>query len=395
MPLTGSQIGRIQNALLAAFDRNELRRVLRVCLEVSLDAVTSDKLSYRALVFELVEWADRAGRVLELLNCAHEDVPDNAILATVYAAAQGWAAEGSAAQLATSQPLPPAPAGPVNDASAVKADARIEVQPSPVIPLSPHARSLIARMQDTALSATARLEAGLRADALGALPPGLDTFIQVPGLKLRIGKYPVTNAQFKRFVDAGGYKPENEGRWWSAKGIEYKHQEGWTQPRFWDDRKWNRATQPVVGVCWYEAEAYCNWLDETRTGLRDDEYARLPTVAEWEAAARGGQPKLRSGAQDYPWRGPFDPARANTKESNLGQTTPVHMYPAGATPEGVCDLIGNVWEWTGGSYEAYRLVGGSYWNEAQPISAAKFRYLDGRFWIDGHGFRLVVVSAFP
>jgi formylglycine-generating enzyme required for sulfatase activity len=95
----------------------------------------------------------------------------------------------------------------------------------------------------------------------------------------------------------------------------------------------------VVGVCWYEARAYCLWLNQL---IETDRY-RLPSEAEWEAAGRG-----RGAWRRYAWPGGFDPSRANTAETRLGVTTPVGVFPGGATPEtGLLDLCGNVWEWTG------------------------------------------------
>lgn len=114
------------------------------------------------------------------------------------------------------------------------------------------------------------------------------------------------------------------------------------------DRKWNRDSQPVAGVSWYEAEAYCNWLNLAQQGQRykpRDMTAQLPTQAQWLLAAWNGQVAPHDDRQDYPWGGAFDNALGNTSESNMRQTTPVDMYPDGATPSGVYDMAGNVWEW--------------------------------------------------
>jgi len=116
------------------------------------------------------------------------------------------------------------------------------------------------------------------------------------------------------------------------------------QPRFWEDRRYNNPSQPVVGVCWYEARAYCAWLTHQ---LRNTQHVsrlhvRLPTEAEWEKAARwdGRQ------AHRYPWGEEWDEAKANTLEGRVLTTTPVGVYPEGAAPCGALDLAGNVWEWT-------------------------------------------------
>ncbi len=92
---------------------------------------------------------------------------------------------------------------------------------------------------------------------------------------------------------------------------------------------------PVVDVSWHEAQALCAWL-RLETG-RD---FRLPTEAEWEKAARGGD------GRTFPWGNTFDAARCNVKESGLADTTPVDTFAAGASPFGVLDMAGNIWEWT-------------------------------------------------
>ncbi len=145
---------------------------------------------------------------------------------------------------------------------------------------------------------------------------------------------PVTNAQFRRFMAAGGYANEAywpeaiaAGRWKEGKYIYSGEQ--YTEPRYWNDAKWNGDEQPVVGVSWYEALAYARWAGK-----------RLPTEAEWEKAARGTDGRL------YPWGSEWDETRANTKEAGLKQTTPVGQYsPQGDSPYGAADTVGNVWEW--------------------------------------------------
>ena len=117
-----------------------------------------------------------------------------------------------------------------------------------------------------------------------------------------------------------------------------------TWPAFWHDSAFNHPAQPVVGVCWHEARAYAAWLT-AQSGRR----FRLPTEAEWEAAARG-----RDGRR-YPWGGEaFDPAvRGNAFATHVRATTPVGVFPEGDSPEGLADLAGNVWEWTGALYRPY------------------------------------------
>ncbi len=111
------------------------------------------------------------------------------------------------------------------------------------------------------------------------------------------------------------------------------------KPALWRSPQWSNPAQPVVGVCWYEALAYCRWLNELSG--QTARY-RLPSEAEWEAASRDGGAWRR-----YAWPGEFDPFKANTAETRLGVTTPVGIFPEGSAPQSrLQDLSGNVWEWT-------------------------------------------------
>ncbi|MBK6770137.1 MAG: SUMF1/EgtB/PvdO family nonheme iron enzyme [Ardenticatenales bacterium] len=114
-----------------------------------------------------------------------------------------------------------------------------------------------------------------------------------------------------------------------------------TEPMFWRDGRYNHASQPVVGVCWYEARAYCGWL-AAQTGLA----VRLPTEVEWEAAAGG------TDGRRYPWGEEWDRLRANTYEAWVKQTSPVGAFPDGDTPESVADLAGNVYQWSSSLFGA-------------------------------------------
>lgn len=150
------------------------------------------------------------------------------------------------------------------------------------------------------------------------------------------------------------------------------------RPKLWASLTWGNAAQPVVGVCWYEAQAYCRWLN----GLLANDRYRLPSEAEWEAAGRG-----REKGRRYAWGGQFDLLRANTAKTRLGVTTPVGVFPDGNTPGvGLQDLCGNVWEWTAtpwsegevwhpelgsavGQPDARRVVRGGSWR----LSASRVR----------------------
>ena len=161
---------------------------------------------------------------------------------------------------------------------------------------------------------------------------------------------PVTNAAYTEFIADGGYLDE---RLWSPVGWEYRHKAGLTAPLFWEQGgagQWLRRrfgitepvppAEPVMHVCWYEADAYARWAGR-----------RLPTEAEWEKAARYDPVTARS--RRYPW-GDADPMpdQANLGQGHL-QPAPAGSYPDGAAPSGARQLIGDVWEWTSSDFRPY------------------------------------------
>jgi hypothetical protein len=163
----------------------------------------------------------------------------------------------------------------------------------------------------------------------------------------QIGRYPVTVEEYRRFVEDEGYQNE---RWWHAGGLGEN-----TEPPDWEEQV-QHPNRPVTGVSWFEASAYCAW-----------DGVRLPTDAEWERAAGGLE------GREYPW-GPAAPdeTRANF-EMKVGNPTPVGLYPAGATPDGVADMAGNVWEWVEDWYEKDKvrvLRGGSFSGGTRVLRAA-------------------------
>jgi formylglycine-generating enzyme required for sulfatase activity len=178
-----------------------------------------------------------------------------------------------------------------------------------------------------------------------------------------IAQYPVTNAQFAEFVAAGGYA---DRAWWTVDGWARRQREQWSEPRFWQANDWNRPLCPVVGVSWYEALAFCAWLSEV-----SGEAITLPTEQQWQRAAQGDD------GREFPWGNADPDAHLCNWNRNVDQTTPVDRYPDGASPFGVMDLSGNVWEWclTGwdgdtsvaGSGAARILRGGS-WSSDSPLS---------------------------
>jgi formylglycine-generating enzyme required for sulfatase activity len=166
-----------------------------------------------------------------------------------------------------------------------------------------------------------------------------------------IDQYPVTNEKYHAFIEADGY--ENQ-RYWSPEGWQWKTKHNITGPEYWNDERWNKGDHPVVGVSYYEAEAYAKWAGK-----------RLPTEQEWEKAARGED------GRQYPWGAEFDKARCNSGESGIGHTTPVNQYPNGVSPYGCYDMAGNVWEWCSSWYERSQsqrvLRGGSWLNELEAL----------------------------
>ncbi len=155
----------------------------------------------------------------------------------------------------------------------------------------------------------------------------------------KIGKYPVTNAQYKKFIDAN---PKYEvAKDWDVEQRTYPAGKG---------------NHPVVDVSWHDAQAFCKWNG-----------CHLPTEVEWEKAARG------TDGRTYPWGENWLAGRyCNSEEAGIGDTTPVNDYPEGVSPYDVWDLSGNVFEWTASKYEnsQYVLRGGGWWLDKDCVCSA-------------------------
>jgi len=145
-----------------------------------------------------------------------------------------------------------------------------------------------------------------------------------------LDRWPVTHAEYKKFIDAAGYHvPNYEVSWCDTKEYNWD-----PERRLYPEGK---ADHPVVLVTWEDAMAYAAWAGK-----------RLPTEAEWESAARGVK------GHRYPWGNEFVAGRCNCKEAGLGQTSSVGYFsPDGDTPEGLVDMVGNVWEWTNSLHRPY------------------------------------------
>jgi iron(II)-dependent oxidoreductase len=161
---------------------------------------------------------------------------------------------------------------------------------------------------------------------------------------------PVTNSAFSEFIDDGGY---DERRWWTDAGWAWREEASLAHPEFWSPDgtgAWVRTrlgrveavppSEPVQHVCWYEADAYAKWAGK-----------RLPTEAEWEKAASWTSDGVK---RRYPWGDEEPgPSRANLSMSGRFGPTPAGSFPAGASPWGCRQMIGDVWEWTASDFLPY------------------------------------------
>lgn len=241
----------------------------------------------------------------------------------------------------------------------------------------------------------------------------------------RIGQFPVTNAEYGSFIAAGGYDDE---RWWTTvagrdwrRGIgtaaamhlgvrywvaayraepalmeDFKATGHWddamyeralrrvamseteltehlhdlypevrhTEPRYWRHSRFNNPLQPVVGVSWFEAHAYCTWL-----GAQAGVEVQLPSEVEWEAAARGTAGRL------YAYGDASDALGGNVAETRVRRTTPVGVFVHGDTPEGVSDLAGNVSSWTRSLFDVEEAA---LWEDVKPKFGYPYDPNDGR-----------------
>jgi iron(II)-dependent oxidoreductase len=159
-----------------------------------------------------------------------------------------------------------------------------------------------------------------------------------------IDRFAVTNGQFERFLLEDGYRQE---KYWPEDILplvfQFVDQSNRAGPSFWSSGRppEHLTDHPVVGISWYEANAYAMWAGK-----------RLPTSGQWQRSGTWWKPNVR-----YPWGDGFELGRANTSTSSMQKTLGVREFAAGATPNGIFQLIGNVWEWVYASIEEIYLDG--------------------------------------
>ena len=177
-----------------------------------------------------------------------------------------------------------------------------------------------------------------------------------------IDKFPVTNQEFGLFIKAGGYR---DSRYWSEAGWDYISNQESKEPKYWQKRDFKEPDQPVVGVCWYEADAYGRWAGK-----------QLPIEQMWEKAARGIDER------SYPWGNAEPGPNLCNYNRNIGKTTPVKTYASGVSPYGLYDMSGNVWEWCDdwwSNEQDFKVIrGGSWGSNPENLRASdRFRSYPG------------------
>lgn len=241
----------------------------------------------------------------------------------------------------TPRPLPPTPtAGPTQPAAPTATSAL----PTPTSPPAPLVTDILVSIPAGPFLMGSDTGRGDEAPAHEVDLPAFE-----------IDKFEVTNADFAKFVEATGYETDAE-----KAGVANTWRTYYTQ---------GKDNHPVVKVSWNDAVAYCQWVGK-----------RLPTEAEWEKAARGTDGRV------YPWGSDYDPQKANGKDRGIRGTTAVGSFAEGASPYGVMDMAGNVWEWTADWYKPY--PGSTF---ESPYFGEKFRVLRGGGWFETAEFLRTMV----
>lgn len=191
----------------------------------------------------------------------------------------------------------------------------------------------------------------------------------------RIGRVPVTNAEWRAFIDDGGYR---QPRWWTERGWNHRAQAGLSAPQLWSPDHTSRTRfghredladhEPVQHISYFEAQAYASWAG-----------ARLPTEIEWEKAC-AWDPATGT-RRRYPWGA----AEPTAELANLGgaalRPAPVGAYPRGASAYGAQQLLGDVWEWTSSSLQPWPGFSPMiYQRYSEPFFNGDYRVLRGGSW---------------
>jgi len=336
MLLEGSQLSRITDALLAAYTYDELRRMLKELMNVDFSHLTAAEKTFAAQVFELVEWFDRQGRLVDLVRNAHERVPGNTFLEAVF----------------------------------------IERCRPPV-----HFDWVVVTAGEFLMGSQPERDEWAEPDEFPQHRLRLPAF--------RISRTQVTVAQFAAFVAATGYRTQAEesgaAKVLLATGSAVERGVNWRYPTGKSNGTTDKKEHPVTCLMYADVLAFCQWA-----------HVRLPTEAEWEKAARGGDGRI------WPWGdSPPDASRCNFGNS-VGDTTPVGSYPNGASPYGALDMAGNVREWTSTLHHAYPyrddsgstgtrvLRGGSYHSNPAYLRCAYRRQAAFNTKLNLIGFRVVM-----
>jgi formylglycine-generating enzyme required for sulfatase activity len=166
-----------------------------------------------------------------------------------------------------------------------------------------------------------------------------------------IAKYPITVQQYRYFMQKDGY---TKSCYWTSHGWQWKEQRERMQPWGWGKKQFCKNDQPITSMTWYEAAAFAAWLNVQLAAWLPEGYGvRLPTEAEWEAAAAYDEQMHR---QMYPWGDDPEPDESRAdfgKDWRKVGPLPVGERPDGAAPCGAKDMVGSVWEPTASSYSGY------------------------------------------
>lgn len=370
MPLAASQIELLQKALLSAFDGASLAQMVYTHLGEDLSTVAGEG-NPSAVVSNLIAWAERTGRTEELIKGAFAGNPQDSNLKNsidqrseandgMFPTPDSEHLHSSSSRTAKAGDPPLREVNTQGGAHVAGSVAtgggdfvgrdKINVSQM-IIQIGAQAQNPVPSLEQVSLSLpfeTVSIPAG---PFLMGSPPGIGIPIyETPQFEcvlpaFVIGKYPVTNAQYEEYVGAMHvYVPPEVG---------------------WDGQTAPRAirAQPISGVTWYEALAYCKWLSDQTHRL-----CRLPTEAMWEKAARGED------GRRYPWGNTWEEGRSNQGAGGMADVT---AYPP-QSPYGCCDMVGNVRQWVASLWgerlqtpdEAYLYTTAAA-NRSAPVPAAE------------------------